>query len=82
MLEVTNARNDGVRRIGVVTGPSGMNAIAHCVEALYAQDSNPITSLLAEEGIRAFARSLATAIREPDNLQARADTEPSRDDLA
>lgn len=57
-----------------VTGPSGMNAIAHCVEALYAQDSNPITSLLAEEGIRAFARSLATATREPDNLQARADT--------
>ncbi len=57
-----------------ITGPSGMNAIAHCVEALYAQDRNPITSLLAEEGIRAFARSLATATREPGNLQARADT--------
>jgi len=39
-------------------GPSGMNAIAHCVEALYAEDANPITSLLAEEGIRALAASL------------------------
>ena len=34
---------------------SGMNAIAHCGEALYAQDANPITSLMAEEGIRALA---------------------------
>lgn len=57
-----------------ITGPSGMNAIAHCVEALYAEDRNPITSLLAEEGIRAVARSLAIATREPTNLQARADT--------
>ena len=38
-----------------VSGPSGMNAIAHCVEALYAQDANPLTSLIAEDGIRALA---------------------------
>jgi len=57
-----------------ITGPSGMNAIAHCVEAMYAEDQNPITSLLAEEGIRAFARSLTIATREPGNLRARADT--------
>src|SRR5947209_6710024 len=31
---------------------SGFNAIAHAVEALYAEDNNPITSLMAEEGIR------------------------------
>ena len=37
-----------------LSGTSGMNAIAHCVEALYAPDGNPIISLLAEEGIRAF----------------------------
>jgi alcohol dehydrogenase class IV len=30
-----------------MSGPSGMNAIAHCVEALYAPDANPIISLLA-----------------------------------
>lgn len=37
---------------------SGMNAIAHAVEALYADDGNPIVSLMAEEGIRALATAL------------------------
>lgn len=37
---------------------SGMNAIAHAVEGLYAVDGNPIVSLLAEEGIRALAAAL------------------------
>ncbi len=54
-----------------IAGPSGMNAIAHCVEALYAQDANPITSLMAEEGIRALAASLPTVVRDPENLEAR-----------
>jgi alcohol dehydrogenase class IV len=35
-----------------------MNAIAHCVEALYAHDANPVSTLLAEEGIRALANAL------------------------
>ena len=37
---------------------SGMNAIAHAVEGLYAIDGNPIVSLMAEEGIRALASAL------------------------
>src|SRR5207249_1246492 len=37
-----------------ISAASGMNAIAHCVEALYAHDGNPIISLMAEEGIGAF----------------------------
>jgi len=45
-----------------IAGPSGMNAIAHCVEALYAVDANPIVSMIAEEGIRALAESLPTVI--------------------
>jgi maleylacetate reductase len=56
-----------------VTGPSGMNALAHCLEALYAREANPITSLMAEEAIRALARSLPIAVREPTNLEARSD---------
>src|SRR5215471_14940210 len=56
-----------------VSGPSGMNAIAHCVEALYARDANPISSLLAAEGIRALARSLPIVVNEPANIQARTD---------
>ena len=56
-----------------IAGPSGMNAIAHCVEALYAEQENPITSLMAEEGIAALARSLPLVVREPRNIEARAD---------
>lgn len=54
-----------------VSGPSGMNAIAHCVEALYAPDGNPIVSLMAEEGIRALAASLPVVVKEPGDLEAR-----------
>jgi len=35
-----------------LSATSGMNAIAHAVEALYAQDANPVMSMLAQEGIR------------------------------
>ncbi len=56
-----------------IAGPSGMNAIAHCVEALYAEDANPITSLMAEEGIRALARSLPKVVGDPADLEARAE---------
>ncbi len=56
-----------------VSGPSGMNAIAHCVEALYAENANPVTSLMAEEGIRALARSLPQIAADPGNRDARSD---------
>jgi maleylacetate reductase len=56
-----------------VSGPSGMNAIAHCVEALYAENANPITSLMAAEGLRALARALPIVVKEPENIEARGD---------
>jgi maleylacetate reductase len=56
-----------------IAGPSGMNAIAHCVEALYAQDANPIASLMAEEGIRTLADSLPVVVRDTEDLQARSE---------
>jgi len=52
---------------------SGMNAIAHAVEALYAQDANPITSLMAEEAIRALANALPAIAKDPKNIEARSD---------
>lgn len=55
-----------------VAGPSGMNAIAHCVEALYAENANPIVSLMAEESIRALAESLPTVVAKPGDLDAHA----------
>jgi maleylacetate reductase len=56
-----------------VTGPSGMNALAHCVEATYAPGANPVTSLLAEEGARTLARGLPVAVSDPADLAARTD---------
>ncbi|MBI0579480.1 iron-containing alcohol dehydrogenase [Neobacillus cucumis] len=37
-----------------LTVTSGMNAVAHCVEGIYAENKNPIISLLAEDGIRSI----------------------------
>jgi len=56
-----------------MSAASGMNAIAHCVEALYAHDGNPIVSLMAEEGIRALARALPVVVKEPGNIEVRSD---------
>jgi maleylacetate reductase len=52
---------------------SGMNAIAHAVEALYAEDRNPVTSLMAEEGIAALARALPRILKDPKDREARSD---------
>lgn len=54
-----------------ISATSGINAIAHCVEGLYAQDANPLTSMMATEGIRAFAESLPAIVADPQNVEAR-----------
>jgi maleylacetate reductase len=56
-----------------LSGASGMNAMAHALEALYAQDANPITSLLAAEGLQALYRSLPIIHQRPGDLAARTD---------
>jgi len=52
---------------------SGINAIAHAAEGLYAQDSNPVMDLMAEEGIAALARALPAIRRRSDDIEARGD---------
>jgi maleylacetate reductase len=52
---------------------SGINAIAHAAEVLYAADKNPIMSPMAEEGIAAFARSLPAIKADPHDIDARSD---------
>jgi len=52
---------------------SALNAMAHCVEALYAEDANPVVSLMAEEGIRALGRSLPKLKANPDDIEVRSD---------
>jgi maleylacetate reductase len=56
-----------------VSAASGMNAIAHCAEALYAPDGNPIISLMAEEGIRALANALPSLMATPRDIGFRSE---------
>jgi maleylacetate reductase len=56
-----------------LSGVSGMNAIAHAVEALYARDRNPIIDLMAVEAISALARALPRVAERPQDRDARAD---------
>ena len=44
---------------------SGINAIAHAVEALYAREANPVISNLAEQGIAALGRALPRIVSDP-----------------
>ncbi len=54
-----------------LSAASGLNAMAHAVEALYAKDGNPIVSLMAEEGLRAFADALPRIVAAPHDLEGR-----------
>jgi maleylacetate reductase len=56
-----------------VAGPSGMNALAHCVEAVYAEGANPVTTLMALEGIRVLTTSLPDVVARPDDIEARSE---------
>ncbi len=55
-----------------MSAASGLNAIAHCVEALYAEDGNPIVAIMAEEGIAALARGLPALLTQAQDLATRA----------
>lgn len=52
---------------------SGLNAMAHAVEAVYAPDANPITSLMALEGVQALKSSLPGIVQSPQNTDARSE---------
>ncbi|MEV0475342.1 maleylacetate reductase [Streptomyces prunicolor] len=54
-----------------LTVASGINAIAHAVEALYAPDTSPVVALMAEEGVGALAGALPELAAEPRSLEAR-----------
>jgi maleylacetate reductase len=56
-----------------VSATSGLNAIAHAVEALYARDTNPIVGLVAVEGMSALSRSLPLILKDPLNTSARSE---------
>jgi len=54
-----------------ISGTSAINAVAHATEALYAQDRDPVISLMARESITTIARTLPAVIDQPDDVAAR-----------
>lgn len=50
---------------------SGVNAVAHAAEALYAPDATPLVSLMAEEGVRAMTGALPGLADASEDLDAR-----------
>jgi alcohol dehydrogenase class IV len=56
-----------------VTAATGMDALTHNVESYLSPAYHPLCDGIALEGTRIAARALATAVREPKNLGARAD---------
>ena len=57
-----------------LTAGSGMNAVAHCVHALWGSRSDPFAHAFAEHGLRVLGSSLPDAVRAPDDLEARLQT--------
>jgi maleylacetate reductase len=55
----------------VIAAPSAMNALAHCVEALYAPGANPVCSALAIEGAAALRTGIRGVVTDPADLAAR-----------
>ncbi len=55
-----------------LTAATGVDALAHCVEAYTSRRAHPAIDLYAIEGIRLIGRHLATAIADGGNVEARA----------
>ena len=56
-----------------ITAATGMDALTHNIESYLSPAYHPLCDGIALEGLRVGARALATAVREPGNLAARAD---------
>jgi maleylacetate reductase len=58
-----------------LSATSGLNALAHAVEGLYAPDATPIVSLMAQEGARALAAALPRVVADGTDLEARSEAQ-------
>ena len=50
---------------------SGLNALAHCVDSLWAPNADPINAAFAAEGIRSLAAGLPKVVADPMDLDGR-----------
>jgi maleylacetate reductase len=53
---------------------SGLNALAHCVDSMWAPRTDPIDQALALEGIRALAAGLPRVVAAPQDVEGREHT--------
>jgi len=54
-----------------LTASTGINALAHCIEALYSITRNPPSTAVALSGVRAITSSLPRCYESGDDLEAR-----------
>ncbi len=54
-----------------MTASTGINALAHCIEALYSITRNPLSTAAALQGIRSIAAALPRCYAAGDDLEAR-----------
>jgi maleylacetate reductase len=50
---------------------SGLNALAHCVDAMWGPNADPIDAALAAEGIRSLTAGLPRVAADPEGLEGR-----------
>lgn len=55
----------------VLTTSSGLNALAHCVDALWGPTASPVSTALAVEGLRQLAEGLGVVVQDGRDLAAR-----------
>ncbi len=55
-----------------MTATSGLNAVAHAAEALYASDRNPVITMMAGEALRAMVEGLLAVVAAPRDVASRA----------
>src|SRR5579883_62266 len=55
----------------VLTASTGVNALAHCIEALYSITRNPLSTAAATSGVRAIMHALPRCYADGSNVEAR-----------
>ena len=50
---------------------SGLNALAHCVDSMWAPNADPVNQAFASEGIRALRAGLPAIVADPAGLEGR-----------
>jgi len=56
-----------------MTASTGINALAHCIEALYSLTRNPLSTAAAISGVRAITSALPRCYAAGDDLEARSE---------